>query len=107
MPEGRLHVRGTRPSVEQDRREGVPEIVHPQVGLADRTTWCDLDTIEALPLTEAAQLIRDHAALEQARREAVERAMAERKYAPRGALRRMLSKASTGSHPRTSAPRHG
>jgi len=39
----------------------------------------DLSTIEALPVIEAAQLIRDRAAREQARREAVERTLAERK----------------------------
>lgn len=39
----------------------------------------DLETIEALPVTEAAQLIRDRAAQEQGRREAAERAETARK----------------------------
>ena len=39
----------------------------------------DLSNIGALPVTEAAQLIRDRATHEQARREAVEHALAERK----------------------------
>jgi hypothetical protein len=39
----------------------------------------DLATIEALPVGEAAQLIRDRAAQEQARREAAERALVARK----------------------------
>lgn len=41
------------------------------------TTRRDFATVEALPVTEAAQLIRDRAAQEQARRVAVERALAE------------------------------
>ncbi|WP_168916541.1 hypothetical protein [Microcella flavibacter] len=39
----------------------------------------DLATIEALPMTGAAQLIHNRIAQEQARREAAERALAERK----------------------------
>ncbi len=39
----------------------------------------DLDAIEALPPVEAAQLIRTHAAQEQAAREATERALAEQR----------------------------
>lgn len=57
----------------------------------------DLSSIEALPVTEAAQLIRDRATHEQARREAVEHALAERKA--RAAQHRDYTQRPSGQAP--------
>lgn len=62
-----------------DRTPGSPQKLAAQWRKQAETARRDLATIEALPTTEAAQLIRNRAAQEQVRREAVERALAERK----------------------------
>ena len=109
-----------------DRTPSSPRKLAAQWRARVETVRRDLATIEALPVGEAAQLIRDRAAQEQARREAAERALVARKARatqlhdftrrppdrgptppPHGALQRILSRASTGPHPRTPAPRLG
>lgn len=62
-----------------DRTPSSPRKLAAQWRVQAETARRDLATIEALPVTEAAQLIRDRAAQEQARREAAERALVERK----------------------------
>ena len=62
-----------------DRTPSSPRKLAAQWRAQVETARRDLATIEALPATEAAQLIRDRAAQEQARREAAERALVERK----------------------------
>ena len=62
-----------------DRTPSSPRKLAAQWRAQAETARRDLSTIEALPADEAAQLIRDRAAQEQARREARECALAERK----------------------------
>ena len=58
-----------------DRTPSSPRKIAAQWREQAETARRDLATIEALPVTEAAQLIRDRAAQEQARREAIECAL--------------------------------
>ncbi|MFT4220180.1 MAG: MobF family relaxase [Microbacterium sp.] len=62
-----------------DRTPSSPRKLAAQWRAQVETARRDLATIEALPVAEAAQLIRDRAAQEQARREAAERALVARK----------------------------
>lgn len=62
-----------------DRTSSSPRKLAVQWRARVETVRRDLATIEALPVGEAAQLIRDRAAQEQARREAAERVLVARK----------------------------
>ncbi|MFT4123503.1 MAG: hypothetical protein QM635_06695 [Microbacteriaceae bacterium] len=62
-----------------DRAPSSPRKLAAQWRAQAETARRDLTTIEALPVDEAAQLMRDRATHKQVRREAAERTLAERK----------------------------